>query len=96
MKNRKRPKLSRGLYWDTKSSYIFFKWRDAHGKQHGQCTYTDEPAKALIYKLQFLEKQRETLEHQEIEAEDLGKLPLKKASEMYFNWKTAKQFQANG
>ncbi|HJT54532.1 MAG TPA: hypothetical protein VJ848_11825 [Candidatus Angelobacter sp.] len=33
MKNRKRPKLPRGLYWDAKSPYIFFKWRDPHGKQ---------------------------------------------------------------
>lgn len=89
MKNRKWPKLPRGLYWDAKSPYIFFKWRDARGKQHGQCTSTDEPAKALIYKLQFLEKQRETLDQQEIGTEDLGKLPLKKVSEMYFNWKTA-------
>jgi integrase len=89
MKDRKRPKLPRGLHWDSKSPYIFFKWRDAHGKQRGQCTNTNEPAKAMIFKLQFLQQQRESLEHQEVQAEELGKLPLNKVSDMYFNWKTA-------
>jgi hypothetical protein len=32
VKNKKRPKLPRGLRWDPKSPYIFFSWRDQHGE----------------------------------------------------------------
>jgi hypothetical protein len=46
-------------------------------------------AKALIYKLQFLEEPRETLQHQEIETEDMGKLPLKEVSEWTLTGRTA-------
>jgi integrase len=88
VREQKRPKLPRGLHWDNKSPHIFFKWRDARGKQHGQGTNTDDPAKALIFKLQFLEEQRESQDQVEVR-EDLRKLPLKKVAEMYFGWKIA-------
>src|SRR5579859_3754722 len=89
MKHNKRPKLPRGLHFDPKSPNIFFNWRDGHGKQHGQSTHTADPAKALIFKLQFLERQRESLEEIECRSEDLSKLPIKQVSEMYFSWKAA-------
>jgi hypothetical protein len=62
--------------------YIFAKWHDAHANQHGQCTYANEPAKALINKLQFLEKQRDTRERREIEGRRSGKVPLKKVGKV--------------
>jgi hypothetical protein len=79
----KRRKLPRGPYWDTRSPYIFFKWRDAMGRQRRQSTKTDDPDKALLNKLQFLDQAREKPEEIEAHTEDLGKLALNKAAELY-------------
>ncbi len=92
--NTRRRKLPRGLHWDTRSPYIFFKWRDAMGRQRRQSTKTDDPDKALLTKLQFLDQQRQRPEEIEAHTEDLGKLPLKKAEELYFSWKAAKNSAA--
>ena len=89
MKDKKRPKLPRGLHWAPKSQYISFNWRDSRGKQHGQSTHTTDPAEALIFKLDFLKKQRESLDQLENATENLGTLSLQRVSEMYFNWKRA-------
>ena len=89
MKDKKRQGLPRGLHWDRKSQYISFNWRDSRGKQHGQSTHTTDPAKALIFKLDFLEKQRESLDQIENVTENLSTLSLRQVSEMYFNWKRA-------
>src|SRR5947207_232668 len=86
----KRRKLPRGLHWDARSPYIFFKWRDAMGKQRRRSTETDDPDKALLVKLQFLEQQRQNPEEVEAHTEDLGKLSLEKAADLYFAWKLAK------
>lgn len=87
-KNRK--KLPRGLHWDSRSPYIFFKWRDAMGRQRRQSTKTDDPDRALLEKLKFLDQQKQKPEEVEARTEDLGKLSLNKAADLYFNWKTAK------
>ena len=89
MKDKKRQRLPRGLHWDPKSQYISFNWRDSRGKQHGQSTHTTDPAKALIFKLDFSKKQRESLDQLENATENLGTLSLQRVSEMYFNWKRA-------
>ncbi|HEV2732626.1 MAG TPA: hypothetical protein VGV15_21550, partial [Terriglobales bacterium] len=95
MAQQKRPKLLRGLHWDRRSRFIFFNWRDALGKQHHRSTATTDPREALLFKLKFLANREEKLEETEAEAaEDLGKLPLSKVSEMYFGWKTAKSSTA--
>ena len=60
------------------------------GKQRRHSTETDDPDKALLVKLQFLEQQRQNPEEIEAHTEDLGKLPLNKAAELYFSWKSAK------
>src|SRR5260221_934861 len=86
----KRKKFPRGRHWDARSPYIFFKWMDAMGKQRHQSTKTDDPDKALLVKLQFLEQQRQKPEEIEAHTEDLGKLTLKQATELYFGWKSAK------
>src|SRR6185312_13134586 len=83
-------KLPPGLHWDARSPYIFFKWRDAMGKQRRHSTQTDDPVKALLVKLQFLECQRQNPEQIEAETEDLGSLSLDKAADLYFAWKLAK------
>src|SRR4051812_4899179 len=86
----KRKKLPRGLHWDARSPYIFFKWRDAMGKQRRHSTETDDPDKALLLKLQFIEQERQKPQEVEAHTEDLGKLPLDKAADLYFAWKSAK------
>jgi hypothetical protein len=86
----KRKKLPRGLHWDSRSPYIFFKWRDAMGRQRRHSTQTDDPEKALLAKLQFLQEQRQKPQEIEARTEDMGKLPLHKAAELYFGWKSAK------
>ena len=60
------------------------------GKQRRRSTETDDPDKALLIKLQFLEQQRQKPEEIEARTEDLGKLPLNKTAELYFSWKSAK------
>lgn len=60
------------------------------GKQRRHSTQTDNPEKALLTKLQFLQEQRQKPQEIEAHTEDLGKLPLSKASELYFSWKSAK------
>jgi integrase len=89
MKDKKRQRLPRGLHWDPKSQYISFNWRDSRGKQHGQSTHTTDPARALIFKLDFLKKQRASLDQIENATENLSTLNLRQVSEMYFNWKRA-------
>jgi integrase len=90
----RRPKLPPSFHWDGRSPFIFFSWRDALGKQHHQSTKTDDPARALLFKLNFLKNREESLEETEAQAEDLGKLTLEKVSEMYFGWKSAKNSTA--
>jgi integrase len=95
MAKQRRPRLPRGLHWGPKSPYILFNWRDALGKQHHQSTGTTDPQEALLFKLKFLADREEKLEETEAEAaEDLGKLPLSKVSEMFFGWKAAKSSAA--
>ena len=86
----KRRKLPRGLHRDSRSPCLFFKWRDAMGKQRRHSTQTDGPEEALLVKLQFLKEQRQKPQEIEAHTEDLGKLPLNKAAELYFGWKSAK------
>lgn len=98
----KRPKLPRGLRWHEGSQYIWFTWRDAGGTQHQKSTETNDPAKALLFKLQFLEEQKQheernqhleeqkqQQEHHYVEEADLKKEPLKKVAALYFEWKAA-------
>lgn len=89
MENNKRPKLPRGLRWHAGSQYIWFTWRDAHGIQHQKSTETNDPAKALLLKLQFLQEQEQRQEERQIEGADLRKEPLKKVAALYFEWKMA-------
>ncbi len=60
------------------------------GKQRHRTTKTDDPDKALLVKLHFLEQQRQKPEEIEAHTEDLGKLTLMQAAELYFGWKAAK------
>jgi hypothetical protein len=46
--------LPRGLRWKSDSPYIWFSWRHARGKQHQKNSETNDPAKALGIKLDFL------------------------------------------
>jgi hypothetical protein len=95
MAHRKRAKLPPGLHWGPKTPFILFNWRDSLGKQHHQSTGTADPQDALLFKLKFLASREENLQETEAEAaENLGKLPLSKVSEMYFSWKIAKSSSA--
>lgn len=89
MKGTKRPKLPRGLRWRSNSPFIWFSWRDSRGKQHQQSTETANPAEALSNKLKFLAKQEHEREDFKAQANDMGKLPLERVAELYFNWKAA-------
>jgi integrase len=86
--HKKRAKLPRGLRWHPKSQFIWFTWYDAQGKQHKKSTETSDPAKALDFKLRFLEGQ-ETSKADEVEPVDLTKEPLERVAEFYFGWKLA-------
>jgi hypothetical protein len=55
----KKPKLPRGLYWRNGSPHIYFSWRDSRRTQHQESAGTSDPAQALLFKLQFLERQIE-------------------------------------
>lgn len=90
----KKRKLPKGLYWRNGSPHIYFSWRDSRRSQHQECTGTSDPAQALIFKLQFLERQKENPQAEievEVKTEDLSKFPLREVSNKYFVWK-----QANG
>ena len=87
MKNKK-PRLPRGLHWKSDSPFIWFKWRDDRGKEHLQSTGTDDPVQAFAFRQEFIEKQQQKVEVKCAPAE-MGKWPLKKAAEEYFNWKMA-------
>jgi integrase len=89
MKGTKRPKLPRGLRWRSNSPFIWFSWRDTRGKQHQQSTETANPAEALSNKLKFLAKQEHEREDFKAQANEMGKLPLERVAELYFNWKAA-------
>jgi integrase len=89
MTNRRRPRLPRGLHWDSKSPHIFFSWRDAQGKQHHQSTQETDPIQAQRFKLDFLERQRQNLDEIEYRTDDLTVMPLGQVSELYFKWKMA-------
>src|SRR5712692_6993974 len=89
MKDNKKSKLPRGLRWKSDSPYIWFSWRDSRGKQHQESTQTNDPAKALAFKLQFMEKLHQGIEESNAQASDMGKLPLKRVAELYFDWKAA-------
>ncbi|MGB9121177.1 MAG: tyrosine-type recombinase/integrase [Candidatus Angelobacter sp.] len=87
MKDRKRPKLPRGLRWHSESQYIWFVWYDAKGKQHKKSTETTDPAKALLFKLRFLKEHGE--KSQEAETADLSNQSLERVTQLYFDWKVA-------
>ena len=40
----RRRKLPHGLHWDSRSPYIFFKWRDAMGRHSGTLGGGERPA----------------------------------------------------
>ena len=88
MKDKKRPKLPRGLRWHSESQFIWFTWYDAQGKQHKKSTETTEPTKALHFKLRFLEEQG-TRKADQVESPDLTKEPLEQVAKLYFEWKLA-------
>ena len=88
MKHKKRPKLPRGLHWHSESQYIWSIWYDAQGKQHKKSAETTDPAKALLFKLRFLEQQ-EARRESGVEAPDLTDEPLARVAELYFDWKQA-------
>ena len=89
MKNGKRAKLPRGLRWKNDSPYIWFSWRDARGKQHQKNTETTDPAKALGIRLEFLASAQQEIEEIKTQSEDMGKLPLSRVADLYFEWKAA-------
>ena len=86
----KRPRLSYGLRWHSKSQYIWFTWYDAKGRQHKKSTESTDPNKALLFKIRFLEEQKERQEAKpEPETPDLRNMPLERAAQLYFEWKVA-------
>ena len=85
----KRTKLPRGLRRKSDSPFIWFSWRDARGKQHQRNTETSDPAKALGIKLDFLASAKQEIEQIKTQSEDIGKLPLSRIAELYFEWKAA-------
>ena len=89
MKGSKRPKLPRGLRWRSNSPFIWFSWRDSRGKQHQQSTETAAPAQALSNKLNFLATKEDEREDLKAQANEMGKLPLERVAELYFDWKAA-------
>lgn len=89
MKDKKRPKLPRGLTWRPQSQYIWFVWYDANGKQHKKSTETADPARALLFKLRFLEEQGEKGRESTAESVDLTNESLERVSQLYFDWKLA-------
>lgn len=89
MKDGKRPKLPRGLRWKSDSPFIWFSWRDARGKQHQKNTETTDPAKALGIKLEFLASEHQEIEEMKTQSEDMGRLPLSRVADLYFEWKAA-------
>jgi integrase len=90
VQNKKRPKLPRGLRWHSRSKFIWFTWRDVRGAQHQKSTETDDPAKALLFKLQFLEEQQlQTQQPPYVEGPNLKKESLSKVAALYFAWKAA-------
>ena len=89
MKNGKRPKLPRGLRWKSDSPFIWFSWRNACGKQHQKNTETTDPAKALGIKLDFLAGEQQEIEQIKTQSEDIGKLPISRIADLYFEWKAA-------
>lgn len=89
MKNNKRSRLPRGLRWKSDSSYIWFSWRDSRGKQHQQSTETNDPITAFAYRAHFMERRKQDREEIKSPAAEMGKMPLKRVAELYFNWKTA-------
>lgn len=89
MKNGKRLKLPRGLRWKNDSPFIWFSWRDGRGKQHQKNTQTTDPAKALGIKLEFFASAQQEVEQIKTQSEDMGKLPLSRVADLYFEWKAA-------
>jgi hypothetical protein len=88
VKHKKRPTLPRGLRWHSESQFVWFTWRDAEGRQHQKSTETTDPAKALLFKMRFLEEQ-ETRRPNGVESTDLTNEPLERAAKLYFDWKLA-------
>jgi integrase len=88
VKDKKRPRLPSGLRWHPESSYIWFTWYDAQGKQHKKSTETTDPGRALLFKMRFLE-QRGTNKRSKAEPPDLSGLPLVRVAQLYFEWKLA-------
>lgn len=88
MKHKKRTGLPHGLRWHSESQFIWFTWRDAEGRQHQKSTETTDPAKALIFKIQFLQEQ-ETPTTNHVGSTDLTNEPLDQVAKLYFDWKLA-------
>lgn len=81
----KRPRLSYGLHWLTKSQYIWFTWYDAKGRQHKKSTESTDPDKALLFKIRFLEEQKERQEAKpDPETPDMRNISLERAAQLYF------------
>ncbi len=63
-------------------------------KQHRQSTGTDDPAQAFAFRQEFMQEQRQNLEAVKSTSAGMGKWPLKKVAEEYFNWKRANSSDA--
>ena len=87
----KKPRLPRGLRWHSKSQFIWFTWYDAKGQQHKKSTETADPDKALLFKIRFLEEQkdREETPATEPETPDMRNMSLERVAQLYFEWKLA-------
>jgi hypothetical protein len=91
VKDKKRPKLPPGLRWHAESQFIWFVWYDAQGGQHKKSTETTDPDKALLFKIRFLEEQKDQDEIAATEPEtpDMRSMSLERAAQLYFEWKLA-------
>jgi len=65
------------------------------GRQRRQSTKTDDPDRALREKLKFLDQQKQKPEEIEARTENLGKLPLNKAADLYFQLEVGEELHDN-
>lgn len=86
----KRPRLSNGLRWHTKSQFIWFTWYDAKGRQHKKSTESSDPDQALLFKIRFMEEQKDREESKsDPETPGMRNMSLERAAQLYFEWKLA-------
>ena len=83
MRDKKRPKLPRGLRWKPDSPYIWFSWRDERGRQHQQSTNTADSDEAMVYRIRFLRENQGRVAERRVAALDQSQLPLAKAAELF-------------